>query len=354
MVERAVRLGDLDRLAAESATSARAASGCSVVTPKLVPASRSRSATSPVNVIAGCMAIVRAPARAAGASTPAPCAPEVCTTSWAGRQAPSSASPATSGPSTSSGTATSTSSARAATSSAGSSGTPGSSRAARSSESGEPPVAATMRCPAAARAAARTLPTRPVPIRPTVSERARCGALMGDPVLEWGTGRGQGKSPPREPPCDLRCPRASPRHRPSPQAASGAARSRPRPGLHRPTPPVVGSASARAAYAAGVAVAVAGGVDGRRVRAGRLLRPRRGAGRPFPHVRARLTAVRRRDRHAAGTGGRGARPARPARPGRRGRGPGRAAGRGRPPRTARTGAGCGCSRSSSDRSDGPG
>ena len=52
------------------------------------------------------MATVRAPARAAGASTAAPCAPEVCTTSWPGRQAPVSASPATSGPSTSSGTAT--------------------------------------------------------------------------------------------------------------------------------------------------------------------------------------------------------------------------------------------------------
>src|SRR6185312_8051282 len=55
-----------------------------------------------------------------------------------------------------------------------------------SSESGEPPVAAAVRGPAAARAAGRTLPTRPVPIRPTVSERARCGALMGEPVLERG------------------------------------------------------------------------------------------------------------------------------------------------------------------------
>ena len=82
-----------------------------------------------------------------------PCAPEVWAASWPGRHTPVSASPDTSGRSTSSGTASSTRSAAATVSSAAQAGTPGSMRSARSRDCADTPLAATTSCPARARAA---------------------------------------------------------------------------------------------------------------------------------------------------------------------------------------------------------
>ena len=86
----------------------------------------------PVNVMAGCSASGTAPAARTGCRIPTPKRPEVCATSWPGCQAPSLASPSTSGPRASSGTASRTSSARSTMSCTSSIGTPGRSVSARS------------------------------------------------------------------------------------------------------------------------------------------------------------------------------------------------------------------------------
>ena len=199
VVERAGRLGDPRpaRRPARRPAPRRAAAACAGRSPRswCRPAGRGRP-RSPVNVIAGCMASVRAPARAAGRQhgerrarprCARPAGPgarhrsrPVRRPAGRARRPGRRAAPGRPGP------RPRRPAAAARRAAAGRRG-----RASRR----RPPVAATMRWPAAARAAARTAPTRPVPITPTVSERARCGALMGDPVLEWGTGRGQGTSP---------------------------------------------------------------------------------------------------------------------------------------------------------------
>ena len=100
-----------------SATRARgrpAAAASVAVTPKLEPASRSRSPAVPVNVIAGCMAIGRAPARGGGREHRRRRARRRCARrAGPGRQAPSLGQPGDERPSTSSGTASSTRSAPA-------------------------------------------------------------------------------------------------------------------------------------------------------------------------------------------------------------------------------------------------
>ncbi len=162
-------------------TSASAAirSSSGEVTPNEQPASRWTSTEVPVNVMAGCRARGRAPARVAGSSTAVPNRPEVCTSSWPGRTAPVSARPLTRSARASSGTVSRTRSARASTSAGVTSGTSGSSSAARRTEASETPDTATGRCPASWSEAARAGPTRPAPTTPTVSRAGRSWASVG-------------------------------------------------------------------------------------------------------------------------------------------------------------------------------
>ena len=120
----------------------------------------------PVNVIAGCMAIGRAPMPVAGASTARPWRPEVWQTTWPSRIAPAPTSVVTTLLSMSSGTVSSSRSHARATSVGLACRTPGSIVSMRWSEAAESPAAATTSWPAARSAAESTAPTRPAPTTP--------------------------------------------------------------------------------------------------------------------------------------------------------------------------------------------
>src|SRR6478609_7551788 len=168
----------------------------SAVTPKVQSRSLVRSRLMPVNVMAGCSASGTAPAARTGCRIPTPKRPEVCATSWPGCQAPSLASPFTSGPRASSGTASRTSSARSTMSCTSKIGTPGRSVSTRSllaSETADAPMTA---CSAPRSAAPRTAPTFPAPMIPTPRRpglammRAFLGIFCG-----WGGRLGRGLQP---------------------------------------------------------------------------------------------------------------------------------------------------------------
>ena len=117
----------------------------------------------PVNVIAGWSASGTMSLPAAASKTEMPCAPDVCRTSWPGVKVPVALSPATRSASASSGTASTTRCAPATTSGIGLTGTPGSRVAARSRLSSLTADTPVTTCPARARAAPSTAPTRPAP-----------------------------------------------------------------------------------------------------------------------------------------------------------------------------------------------
>ncbi len=121
--------------------------------------------------MAGCRASGWAPASTTGASTPSPCAPDVCATTCPGEIEPVSTRPATSPASVSSGTARIRRWTPAGTWSTGTSLVPGSNRSIRDRLLSDTPDAATTLWPALARAAPSTAPTRPTPIMPMVRVR---------------------------------------------------------------------------------------------------------------------------------------------------------------------------------------
>ena len=163
-----------------TSASATVRSWSGAVTPKQIPASRSRSSGRPVNVMTGCKASGSAPRRVAGSSTRVPYRPLACTSRRPSSGAPVAASPATRLGSASSGTVSRTRSAAARTAAGCLRGTPGSIRPARSTEASDTAETATTSCPARASAAPRTAPTRPVPMTPT-RRRAGCGGLARPP-----------------------------------------------------------------------------------------------------------------------------------------------------------------------------